>query len=209
MTKKWVIFDVMGVIFEVGDDTNDLLVPYIKKLNNSISSEQINELYIDASLGEITSSTFWERLGFKNIYPEVEINYLDQCLTLDKEFTVIAEELKGKYNLALLSNDVSEWSLYLRQKHNLNKFFQETVISGDVGFRKPSDEIYNILLERIECNANDSVFIDDRHKNLVPAMKLGMKGIKFNRKKIAVDGYKGFEIESFVQLPSILSKVFA
>ncbi len=207
--KKWIIFDVMGVIFEVGDDTNDLLVPYIKKLNNNITSEQINELYIDASLGKITSCVFWERLGFDGIYPEVEINYLDQCLTLDKEFTVIAEELKEKYNLALLSNDVSEWSLYLRQKYNLNKFFQEIVISGDVGFRKPSDKIYNIVLERIGCNANDSVFIDDRYKNLVPAMKLGMRGIKFKREKIAADGYEGFEIESFIQLPSILSKVFA
>lgn len=199
----------MGVIFEVGDDTIDLLVPYIKKLNNSITSEQINEMYIDASLGKITSGVFWERLGFGNIYPEVEINYLDQCLTLDKEFTVIAEELKEKYNLALLSNDVSEWSLYLRQKHNLNKFFQEIVISGDVGFRKPSDEIYNIILKRIGCNANDSVFIDDRYKYLVPAMNLGMRGIKFKREKIAKDGYKGFEIESFVQLPSIILKIFA
>ena len=24
MSKQWIIFDVMGVIFEVGDDTNDL-----------------------------------------------------------------------------------------------------------------------------------------------------------------------------------------
>jgi len=81
------------------------------------------ELYIDASLGKITSSTFWDRLGFKNNYPEIEISYLDQYLTLDKEFTINAEILKEKYNLALLSNDVSEWSLYLRQKHNLNRFF--------------------------------------------------------------------------------------
>jgi len=171
------------------------------------------ELYIDASLGKITSSTFWDRLGFKNNYPEIEISYLDQYLTLDKEFTINAEILKEKYNLALLSNDVSEWSLYLRQKHNLNRFFQEIVISGDVGFRKPSDEIYKILLERIGCNANDCVIVDDRHKNLVPAMKMGMKGIKFNREKTAADGaaddYKGFEIKSFIQLPNILPKVFA
>jgi hypothetical protein len=105
MNKKWIVFDVMGVIFEVGDDTNDLLVPYIKKLDNSILTERITELYMDASLGKISSSTFWEKLGFKNNYPEVEINYLNQCLTLDKEVTIIAEELKDKYNLALLSND--------------------------------------------------------------------------------------------------------
>jgi FMN phosphatase YigB (HAD superfamily) len=83
------------------------------------------------------------------------------------------------------------------------------VISGDVGFKKPSDEIYKILLERIGCNANDSVIIDDKHENLVPALKMGMKWIKFNRGKIAADDYKGFEIKTFIQLPEYLPKVFA
>jgi len=44
MSTKWVILDVMGVIFEVGDDTNDLLVPYIQKMDKMISAEKINEM---------------------------------------------------------------------------------------------------------------------------------------------------------------------
>jgi len=207
--KKWVIFDVMGVIFEVGDDTNDLLIPYIKKLDNNISSEQINDLYIDASLGKITSYNFWERLGFKSDYPQVEINYLDQYLTFDKDFLVIAEELKKEFNLALLSNDVSEWSSYLRKKYDLNKYLKEIVISGDVGYRKPSEEIYNLTLKRIGCNANDCVFVDDRYKNLIPAMKIGMKTIKFIRENMIVDKYKGFDINCFHQLPEVLLRVFS
>lgn len=42
MLTKWVILDLMGVIFKVGDDTNDLLVPYILKMNDMISAEKIN-----------------------------------------------------------------------------------------------------------------------------------------------------------------------
>ena len=30
MSIKWVIFDAMGVIFEVADDITDLLVPFIQ-----------------------------------------------------------------------------------------------------------------------------------------------------------------------------------
>jgi len=56
MSTKWIIFDVMGVIFEVGDDTNDLLVPYIQKRKDMISTEKINEMYTKASLGKILSS---------------------------------------------------------------------------------------------------------------------------------------------------------
>ncbi len=61
-------FDVMGVIFEVGDDTNDLLVPYIQKIDSEISKEKINEVYIKASLGKISSRQFWCELGFVNGY---------------------------------------------------------------------------------------------------------------------------------------------
>lgn len=58
MLTKWVILDLMGVIFKVGDDTNDLLVPYILKMNDMISAEKINEMYLKASLGVISSFDF-------------------------------------------------------------------------------------------------------------------------------------------------------
>lgn len=58
MLTKWVILDLMGAIFKVGDDTNDLLVPYILKMNDMISAEKINEMYSKASLGVISSFDF-------------------------------------------------------------------------------------------------------------------------------------------------------
>ena len=207
--KKWVIFDVMGVVFEVGDDTNKLLVPYIKNLNSSITAEQINKLYIDASLGKIKSSTFWKKLGFKDSYLALEKNYLDQKLTLDKEFCATAERLQASYNLALLSNDLNEWSMYLRQMYDLNRLVKEVVISGDVGIRKPSAAIYELILQRLKCKPDECVFIDDRPKNLVPAMNLGMRVIRFRRETSAINEYSGYEIKSFSELPSLLSRMFA
>ena len=49
---KYIIFDAMGVIFTVGDDTNDLLVPYILERNPQESREHINDVYIKASIGQ-------------------------------------------------------------------------------------------------------------------------------------------------------------
>ena len=31
MAEKWIIFDAMGVIFEVANDVNDLLIPFLQK----------------------------------------------------------------------------------------------------------------------------------------------------------------------------------
>jgi len=205
---NWVAFDMMGVIFEVADDVNDLLVPFIQRRDRSVSSEKINELYRKASLGEISSYNFWSQLGFESEYPDMEKDYLDGCLKLDPEFMNIARSLKESYSLVVLSNDVKEWSSYLRSRFGLDKLFKVVVISGEVGYRKPDRDIYTILLDRIHESSSSCVLIDDRSKNLRIASQLGMKTIKFLREDIADDSCGDFEITSFSQLPEIVDRLF-
>ena len=208
MSTKWIIFDAMGVIFEVGDDTNDLLVPYIQKRNDLISAEIINEMYLKASLGEISSFDFWKELGFYSEYPEIEREYLDTCLTIDPDFIETARTLLKKYYLAILSNDVKEWSTYLRVKFDLNSLFKIIIISGEVGYRKPDERIYNVLLDRIHSSPSNCVLIDDREKNLLPASEIGFKTIRFIREE-SIDYFPAdFEISSFVELPQVIERVF-
>ncbi len=121
---------MMGVIFEVSDDVNDLLVPFIQGKDSSASSEKINKLYIKASLGEISPYDFWSQLGFESQYPDVEKDYLDSCLKLDSDFMNITRSLVGSYSLAVLSNDVNEWSSYFRSKFGLDELFKVAVIRG-------------------------------------------------------------------------------
>ena len=208
MSTKWVILDVMGVIFEVGDDTNDLLVPYIQKINDMISAEKINEMYLKASLGEISSFDFWNELGFGNKYPEIERDYLDTYLRIDSEFVEVAKTLSKNYSLAILSNDVKEWSNYLRTKFDLSRLFKIIIISGEVGYRKPDKRIYNILLDRIQSPPSDCVFVDDRAKNLRPASEIGIKTIRFVREESNNDISANFEISSFAELPQAIERVF-
>lgn len=74
-----------------------------------------------------------------------------------------------------ISNDVSEWSAYLRVKYGIDNVVDFSTISGDVKCRKPDMEIYRIAIKQTKVNASDCVFIDDRDKNLVPAMNQDMK----------------------------------
>ena len=92
MADTWIIFDAMGVIFEVGDDTNELLVPYIQQQKKTVSAVAIREEYLKASLGQISSYEFWKNLNLHKTYPEIETEYLDRCLTLDPEFVPVAEK---------------------------------------------------------------------------------------------------------------------
>lgn len=209
MKEKWVIFDVMGVIFTVGDDTNDLLVPYIKKKNNLITKEYINEIYIDASLGKISSDEFWSKMNICKKGEEDKIckNYLDTCLTIDENFVKTAKKLKEKYYLAMLSNDVSEWSTYLRKKFGLDELIEFSVISGDVKCRKPSAGIYKIAIEKTGAKPEYCVFIDDRDKNLVSAENEGMRILKFNRDGEPAKLEKVLSINSFLDIEKTLEEI--
>lgn len=210
MEKKWIIFDMMGVIFEVGDDTNDLLVPYVQNINVNCSKEKINTVYKEASLGKIESKKLWVNLGVANDinYEVIEKKYLDNCLIIDKQFIEVAKRLNGKYKLAILSNDLKEWSKYLRAKYGIDDVVECSIISGEVGYRKPSEEIYDIVLSEIDCKPEDCVFIDDREKNLVPAKEKGMKVIKFLRDEKDCKLDECNTIESFYDLETLIENLW-
>lgn len=208
--KKWIIFDAMGVVFSVGDDTNDLLVPFVQNYNNEITKEQINQIYMSASLGHITSNEFWRKMEICKIGQEKEIEekYLNSQLKIDDNFIQCVGRLKEKYHLALLSNDVSEWSDFLRKKFGLNDIFDISIISGDVKLRKPDIKIYKKLLNEIKTEAFNCVYIDDREKNLIPALLLGMKCIKFIRDDEELKTNNIKSISSFLELDKIIKKIW-
>jgi HAD superfamily hydrolase (TIGR01549 family) len=207
--NHWIVFDAMGVIFETGDDTHELLVPYIRRLRPQVDVERIQAVYLQASLGQITAADFWRLVDLGDAYPRVQQDYLDTCLRIEPRFKEIAGELSQKYSMAILSNDVGEWSLYLRQRFGLDRLFREAVISGDVGFRKPSPEIYQILLEQLSVPAGQCVFIDDRAANLVPAREAGMVPVWFQREAGSKNKLIPFSIWSLEELPELVDRIFA
>jgi HAD superfamily hydrolase (TIGR01509 family) len=171
---RWIVFDAMGVIFEEGDDILKRLVPFLQNRGSAMEGETVHAIYRRASLGQLSGREFWDQIGMGNGYPAIENEYLEACLTLDPQFIEIAERLAGRFSMAVLSNDIQEWSEHLRRTHNLDRFFQAAVISSEVGVRKPAPEIYRILLDRIHADAKDCLFIDDRISNLAPAAALGI-----------------------------------
>lgn len=200
--KQVIIFDVMGVIFTVSDDTNDLLVPYVLSLKPETKIETIKQLYLEASLGKISARDFWAGLGFPSRdIDAIQKEYLDTRLTLDSGFIECVKKLKPKYTIALLSNDVSEWSVYLRKRHHIEEYIDHAFISGDLGFRKPDPEIYKQALAEMNVKPCECVFIDDDPRRVDAAAELAIASILFNRNN---DQYKGIQVKSFKELSAIL-----
>jgi putative hydrolase of the HAD superfamily len=198
----------MGVIFKEGDDVSNILIPFLKSKSSHIDEAIVKALYYKASLGNISSFEFWTNFNLANNYPEIEKEYIDGNFELNPDFKEIAEILKKKYFLAVLSNDVAEWSNCLRKRFGLNFLFKITIISGDIGLRKPDIRIFKVLLERIKSDPKECVFIDDKLVNVRSASDLGLKTILFVNKNNKKHNLKWeIVINSFKELPSILEQI--
>jgi epoxide hydrolase-like predicted phosphatase len=74
---------------------------------------------------------------------------------------------------ALLSN--SWGNSYPR--HGWDDMFDQVIISGEVGMRKPDSNIYQLTLNRLKVKPHEAVFVDDLPHNIKAASELGMIGI--------------------------------
>lgn len=194
---KILVLDAMGVIYAVGDDVRDLLCPYILEKGGCRDISKIVELYRITSLGKMTSSEFWSKVGLD---PGMEDDYLQKLRLADGLLDFLSEIIPGR-TIFCLSNDVSEWSKKLRNRFDLAKYIDGFVISGDVGFRKPDPAIFKKLLDQAGADSKAIIMVDDSPRNLDTAAELGMATILFrsplfppliptitnNRHKIAAD----------------------
>jgi len=171
------VLDAMGVIYDHGDDVNELLVPYVRSLGCTMSQSQINACYIQCSLGRITSTQLWEELGVANRANDVD--YVSRHRLMPGVMDVLRLAKLREWTLACLSNDVAEWSLLLRRRFALESFITEWVISGDVGSRKPEWPIYEQLMASVGVSGESIMFVDDREKNLRGPHEAGWQCIAY------------------------------
>ncbi|WP_259066210.1 HAD family hydrolase [Mucilaginibacter sp. X4EP1] len=93
----------------------------------------------------------------------------------------ILKELKdsGKYRIYALTNWSAETFPKAQAKFEFLGWFEGIVVSGAEKMRKPTPAFYQILLDRHEVNAEESLFIDDNYRNILAAEKLGIRSIHF------------------------------
>jgi putative hydrolase of the HAD superfamily len=90
----------------------------------------------------------------------------------------LIEELKPNYKVAMLTNVSGRRSLDQRfEAGELDQMFDLVVASGDVGFEKPSRDIYRMTAEKLGVEPAECVFIDDIQEFVTAAEQFGMRGI--------------------------------
>ena len=63
---------------------------------------------------------------------------------------------------------------------NINEIFAGGIYSFQEHLIKPNREIYSLLIDRFRLNIKETLFFDDKEKNVTTAKELGIKSIIFN-----------------------------
>ncbi len=194
---KAIVLDMYGVILK---QTGDDFVPYVQRTFPDLKPQEIYTPWFKADVGELTSLEVWEAIGFQGDLEKIEKEYLD-TIELNDGFQDFIAAIRKQYKLAIISNDSSRWSKYLREKFDINKLFDVISISGDLKIQKPDERIFRLTIEQLGCNAEDCFYVDDREGNLEAASKVGMNTVLFNSRNVQ---YTGNVVNDFVELKNMM-----
>lgn len=97
----------------------------------------------------------------------------------NKDVQKLVKRLHRKYKVVLLTNiSASRYSIAIRYMFD-KSLFDRRFTSFKLGISKPNPLIYKTVLKRMHCNPNNTIFIDDRIKNIKGAKSVGINGIVF------------------------------
>jgi len=194
---KNIIFDVNGVLLKT-ELTGCLDIfnwSYnVKESIKNILKSELSGQYLD---GTISRRAFLKLL-FKK-YPEnrTEINqvftreFWRQIMPPNEDTFNLLKELKDKdYNIYILSNMNKDMADYFRTLHNIEDYLNGAVFSYEVGAKKPTNKIYQFLLNKYNLNPNETLFIDDIKENTQTAKAFGMKTINFKNSETGIPEIK-------------------
>lgn len=86
----------------------------------------------------------------------------------------LLDELSGCTRLAIISNASDILEETLGERFKISHYFELILNSARVGIAKPEPEIYQIALDRLDLLPEQTVFADDKQRNIDAAAALGI-----------------------------------
>jgi len=204
--KKHIFFDLDHTIWDFDrnaeETLNELYHTYrldelgLKSCEDFISTYTQNnhQLWTDYHLGKITkdflrAERFNKTFIQLGIHPdsvphEFENDYVAISPTKTNLFEAAEEVLaylQQNYSLHIISNGFKETTLTKMNLSNLNPYFENVIISEDVGVNKPNPQIFEYALDKAKATKAESVMIGDSlEADIYGALGFGLDAIFFN-----------------------------
>ena len=177
---KNIILDVGGVIL---DDSKENIDKILKKDSKEIYKKAFGGNFKKCLLGEMTVDEHIKLLKEDKDYED--INYILNKKNLKITYPLFKENyeyiktLKNKgYKLFILSNITEDSYLYMKEEKLLD-IMDGGIYSYQEHLVKPDEKIYELIIKKYNLKKEETIFFDDKEKNVEAAKKCNIKSIKF------------------------------
>ena len=118
----------------------------------------------------------------------------------------LLEYLRPCYRMFILSNGFKELQSRKMKRAGIDKYFDDLILSEDIGFNKPRRELFEHALERTGSALDESIMIGDMFEtDITGAANIGMQQIFFNPKRLTGFPFTPtYEVNSLLEIKEIL-----
>lgn len=146
----------------------------------------------------------------ENEFAKVYIKYLSNSSFLYKNSLPLVKDLHIDYKLLIITNGLSNVQNNRIKKSPIGKYFEDIIISEEVGFQKPNPEIFEYALRRFNgIDKNKFLMIGDSlTSDIKGGINFGIDTCWFNPNKLIneTDLNPTYEISDITEVKNILKE---
>lgn len=184
---KNIVFDLGGVIMTI--DQAEAIRRFaslgLKDAAERLDPYTQSGIFGDLEEGRITAADFRRELsllvGRELTVEQCKYGWLGYCKEVPARVFDVLKKLKSAgYHLILLSNTnpyMMSWAMsdeFDGNGHSLAYYFDSLYLSYELKMMKPSQKIFNLILERENIIPEETLFIDDGPRNTAMASNIGI-----------------------------------
>ena len=178
---KNIVLDVGGVIF---DDSKQNIQKLLNKNCDNIYELAYGGGFKKCLLGEISVQEHINSLKNEKDFNDISYilkkeNLIKSYPLIKNNFEYIKDLRKRGYKLFLLTNITEDSYNYINELINIDETFDGGIYSYQEHLIKPDYDIYNLLINRFNLNKDETIFFDDKEKNVKAANEVGIKSYVF------------------------------
>ncbi|MBO7718319.1 HAD-IA family hydrolase [Candidatus Saccharibacteria bacterium] len=191
---KNIVFDIGGVLAE---EVNGRALTYL----TAAEQEQLSDLvyfkspgFIEVILGNDSSANYSAKMIERYPNLEKEISFLFDPKNLPITYPIkkqtldLLYKLHDNYKIYFLSDMIDMSYDYLK---GILQDFDGGAYSFQEHLKKPNPAFFETLLNRYHLDPTETIFFDDREKNVVAAQNLNMKAVIFTDVDSVLNALKG------------------
>ena len=142
--------------------------------------------------------------GFANSIARYCYDSAKECVEESKKMLKL---LKGKCKLGVVSNFYGNLKAVMADFGILD-YFDCVIESAIVGIRKPNSDIFQLGVNALNLNANETLVVGDSYeKDIVPSLQIGCDVIWYKGKGWGIDSENGISVKNVNKMEELVSAV--